>query len=87
VTTAAATRPNDGSLIIEALEHYRTAEAFLFGDRRVASAEAADTTARFVQGLRALGSRRGCGVGVLSPHAPEVLMVRRQTANCAGSKR
>ncbi len=87
MTTAAATRPNYGSVIVDALAGYRTREAFIVGDRRLAYVETADNTARFVQGLRALGIRRGCGVGVLSPNTPEVLMVRRQTANRAGSKR
>jgi fatty-acyl-CoA synthase len=82
VTTAAATRPNYGSVIVDG-----TRGAFIVGDRRVAYVETADNTARFAQGLRALGIRRGCGVGVLSPNTPEVLMVPRQTANHAGSKR
>ncbi|MDT5351612.1 MAG: fatty-acyl-CoA synthase, partial [Mycobacterium sp.] len=35
MTTSAATGPNYGSLIVEALTRYPTREAFVLGDRRV----------------------------------------------------
>lgn len=76
MTTAAATGPNYGGVIVEALTRYPSREAFVLGDRRVTYAETADTTARIVQVLRVLGIGRGSGVGVLSPNAPEVFMVQ-----------
>jgi fatty-acyl-CoA synthase len=76
VTTSAATGPNYGSLIVEALTRYPTREAFVLGDRRVTYAETADTTARILRVMHDHGLRRGCGVGVLSPNAPEVFMTQ-----------
>ena len=60
MTTSAATGPNYGSLIVEALTRYPTREAFVLGDRRVTYAETADTTARIVRVMQDHGMRRGC---------------------------
>ncbi len=79
MSTSAAIGPNYGSLIVEALTRYRIREAFVLGDRRVTYAETADTTARILRVMHDLGVRRGCGVGVLSPNAPEVFMTQAAT--------
>ncbi|ORV51703.1 acyl-CoA synthetase [Mycobacterium europaeum] len=76
MTTTAATGPNYSSLIVEALTRYPTREAFVLGDRRVTYAEAADTTARIQRVMHDHRVGRGCGVGVLSPNAPEVFMTQ-----------
>jgi fatty-acyl-CoA synthase len=76
VTTTAATGPSYSSLIVEALTRYPSREAFVLGDRRVTYAEAADTTARIQRVMHDHRVRRGCGVGVLSPNAPEVFMTQ-----------
>lgn len=76
MSSTAATGPNYSSLIVEALTRYPTREAFVLGDRRVTYAETADTTARIQRVMRDHDVRRGSGVGVLSPNAPEVFMTQ-----------
>jgi fatty-acyl-CoA synthase len=75
----AATGPNYGDVIVEALTRYPSRDAFVLGDRRVTYAEAASTTSRIRQVLVDLGARPGCGVGILSPNAPEVFLVQAAT--------
>lgn len=87
VTTAAATGPYCGSVIVEALAKSRTWVAFVLGDRRVVGAGSAGTAARFMRAAVAPGVRRGCTVGVPSPDVPEAVMARRQPAVCARGKR
>lgn len=79
LTIQATMSPNYGTVIVEALTRFRDREAFVLGDRRVTYAEVADTTARILAVFRDLGIRQGCGVGVLSPNAPEVFMSQAAT--------
>ncbi|OBH01556.1 AMP-binding protein [Mycobacterium sp. E3247] len=76
MTTTAAIGPGYSSLIVEALTRYPAREAFVLGDRRVTYAETADTTARIQRVMHDHRVRRGSGVGVLSPNAPEVFMTQ-----------
>lgn len=79
MTIQAATGPNYGELIVEALTRYPSRDAFVLGDRRVTYAEAADLTARIRQVLIDRGVGPGRGVGVLSPNAPEVFPAQAAT--------
>jgi len=85
VTTAAATGPYYGSVIVEALA--KSCVAFVLGDRRVVGAGSAGTAARCMRAAVAPSIRRGCTVGVPSPDVPEAVMARRQPAVCARGKR
>jgi fatty-acyl-CoA synthase len=79
VTVQAATGPNYGDVIVEALTRYPTRDAFVLGDRRITYGETRDTVSRIQQVLASLGAGRGRGVGILSPNAPEVFMVQAAT--------
>lgn len=66
-------------MIVEALTRYRSREAFVFGERRMTYAEAAQATARYVTAFERRGVGLGSGVAMLGPNSPESWLVQAAT--------